>query len=140
MANKHRVCCLAQIRIYSLSLTTRIFLSLSSSSLSRACIASVSSMFLQKRAYFQQVVSPEELCTENFCKNGFVNYDGNSFDYQTNKYSTNWTKFRTDYIFKKYRYPKMPPEASKEHAKCKHSTKCLRRESTSTNQDDWLKC
>ena len=82
----------------------------------------------------------EELCTENFCKNGFVNYDGNSFDYQTNEYSTNRTKFRTDYIFKKYRYPHMPPNSSEEHTKCKHSTKCLRREATSTNQEDWLEC
>ena len=82
----------------------------------------------------------EELCTENFCKNGFVNYDGNSFDHQTNKYSTNRTKFRTDYIFKEYRYPNMPLQAGEEHTKCKHSTKCLRREATGTNQDDWLAC
>ena len=42
----------------------------------------------------------EMLCTEDFCKNGFVTYDNNQFNYTTNSYNTDPTKIIQYYIFK----------------------------------------
>ena len=93
----------------------------------------------------------ELLCTEDFCKNGFVTYDNNEFNYTTKSYNTDPTKIIQYHIFSDYRYPYFPENhmddyrkiyatdtdgkvniaslQNLEMPKCKKSTKCLRRES-----------
>ena len=90
------------------------------------------------------------LCTEDFCRNGFVAVDGNKVNYTTWGYPTDNTKIRKDYIFLDYRYPNAPHEpigstiiANIQNAmtpKCNHSTKCLRRNSYDEDAKQWIEC
>ena len=102
-----------------------------------------------------------ELCTDDFCTNGFVSYDGNQFNYSTQKYDYDTTDIGTDYIFREYRYPNMKSKNMEDYKnryttsngkvinaslqnlampKCRHSTKCLRRNSYDNDWQDWIEC
>ena len=90
------------------------------------------------------------LCTEDFCRNGFVAVDGNKVNYTTWGYPTDNTKMRKDYIFLNYRYPNSPHEVidstniarlqNHMSPKCNHSTKCLRRNSYDEDSKKWIEC
>ena len=88
------------------------------------------------------------LCTEDFCRNGFVTVDHNRVNYSTWRYPTDDTQMWKDYIFLDYRYPNVPHGIIKptnniarlqNHLtpKCNHSTKCLRRNEWSKQ---WIEC
>ena len=58
----------------------------------------------------------ENLCTEEFCRNGFVSYDNNKLNWTSDSddtiffwYLTDPTEMAYDYIFLSYRYPNLPP-------------------------------
>ena len=90
------------------------------------------------------------LCTEDFCRNGFVAVEDNGFDYMIWGYPTPNTKMTKDYIFLDYRYPNAPhavvdstsiPKLQNHMTpKCNHSTKCLRRNSNDEDSKHWIKC
>ena len=108
------------------------------------------------------------LCTEDFCKNGFVSYDRNHINYTSShdelhhyKYLTDVTEMGHDYIFLDYRYPNFPSNHMNEYRnkyamaggkvitsslqnlempKCKNSTKCLRRNSYDEDSKVWIDC
>ena len=102
------------------------------------------------------------LCTEDFCKNGFVSYDQNHLNYTTYKYPTDFEKMGQDNIFLDYRYPDFPANHMDEYRarfatdgegkiytallqnlempKCKNSTKCLRRSIYDDDWDKWIDC
>ena len=90
------------------------------------------------------------LCTEDFCRNGFVTIDDNTVNYTTWRFPTDNTKIWKDYIFLNHRYPNAPHEAVdptniprfQNHMtpKCNHSTKCLRRNSYDEDAKQWIEC
>ena len=111
----------------------------------------------------------KNLCTEDFCKNGFVSYDSNHINYTssdddigTYRYYTDLAEMTYDYIFLDYRYPNYPPNQMDyyrsyfaeggsgkviipnlqniEMPKCKNSTKCLRRSVVDDDSDKWIEC
>ena len=112
----------------------------------------------------------KNLCTEDFCKNGYVYYDSNHINYTTAdddhgyyRYLTDPAELTYDYIFLEYRYPNYPPNQmthyrnkygkswtgkviypklqNLEMPKCKNSTKCLRRDSLDDDADvQWIEC
>ena len=96
------------------------------------------------------------LCTEEFCRNGFVSIDDNEVNYipgtGLGHYSTDTTKLKKVYIFSKYRYPDAPHEIFGDPGnianlqnhlspKCNHSTKCLRRKTYGEpDLKAWIEC
>ena len=104
----------------------------------------------------------EMLCTEDFCKNGFITYDNNEFNYTTKSYNTDPSKIIQYYIFSDYRYPYFPEIhmdgyrkiyatdgdgkvniaslQNLEMPKCRNSTKCLRRNRDDEDADKLIEC
>ena len=103
----------------------------------------------------------KKLCTEDFCKNGFVSLDNNSLNFTTWSYTTDTTQLWEKGIFSDYRYPHAPSKNIEDYRyeyttydgktiisslqnwmtpKCNHSTKCLRRNSWDEDSDHWIKC
>ena len=90
------------------------------------------------------------LCTEDFCRNGYVPVDGNKVNFSTWGYPTDNTKMWKDYIFLYYRIPNAPHEVmdstiiadlqNQMNPKCNHSTKCLRRNSYDEDGKQWIEC
>ena len=106
----------------------------------------------------------ESLCTEDFCRNGYVFYDFNGVNFSSKhdnkgyyKHYTDVSKIEKIYLFKDYRYPYYPSDQidlyrqnyaldsngtfsmaifqNMEMPKCKKSTKCLRR--SMVDDDSW---
>ena len=108
----------------------------------------------------------ENLCTEDFCKNGFVSQDNNKLNFTTWNYETDATQLRKSYLFLEYRYPHATSNNIEYYRdwytaydsnknsdvtiianlqnwatpKCNHSTKCLRRSSLDDDSDHWIEC
>ena len=94
------------------------------------------------------------LCTEDFCRNGFVSVDDNRINFTATyntKYEYDTTKLWKDYIFLDYRYPNAPHGIIKPtnniaklqnqlNPKCNHSTKCLRRSEYDDDSNQWIEC
>ena len=100
------------------------------------------------------------LCTEEFCRNGYVSTDSNKLDFKTWTYGKNVSKLSKSYIFLDYRYANVHPKNIHDHLlgvyhasklifesdrqnymtpKCNHSTKCLRRDRYE-NSENWIEC
>ena len=96
------------------------------------------------------------LCTEDFCRNGFVSIDDNQVNYipgtGLGNYSTDVRRLKKDYLFSNYRYPDAPHQTIGDtyniaklqnhlSPKCNHSTKCLRRKTYGEpNLNTWIEC
>jgi len=111
----------------------------------------------------------ENLCTEEFCRNGYVLMDTSEHNwtreddvYGFNRYQPALAEIKYYYLFDSYRHPNYPPNQmdyyrenwavddngnfsmarlqNMEMPKCKNSTKCLRRSVLDDDSGKWIEC